>query len=486
MPSKLSIFGNVPIQETKTKSIDSIPLYLRKYKEDASKEIAKWELNSEISNIDSSIIAMGSGLPYDSGSSVFFNNFSNITLGKYGYENRWQLNYASTDDFIATYFDGNLFFKRFSIDYKSGVIKMRNSDLRNGNVLNCNAQYQLSFGYSKDASYEDYSLYRHNFRSSHSNDLTKNSENNIDLYMWDRNNDLPESIGSRHVMRWNALGNEELVSGFRIDGGVNYDISDLDAEKNNFAISGKGVIYYNNKTNKYRYSENGNIFKNLGSSNGGAGFRAEETTYLNRCSLYKLPTPVNDPGDPTVFNASAIGVALYAHRRSRLKSISIGSGSSSGINYIIVYKTSSDDAISVQESYGNLGSPQAYYRWMGSNHGNKHIVKTNLSDYSSKNGTDVSNLYVNGYFYIALCRSEQLTGSDGSVYVDDVAHLSLVDSGVDSKASFLVHNAVTYFPGPLPPDGNRYYPNATAFAYTSNSDALTILPYIRVELEEVE
>ena len=489
MPTKLSIFGEIPVQQIKSKSIDSIPEYLRRYKEDASKEIAKWDLNSQTSNVNSTLLAIGNGSPINTGSSVSYNSFSSLVLGKYNYENRWQLGYLSDDNLVASYFDGNTYFKRFSIDYKTGVIKARNSDLRNGNVINCNSQYQLSFGYSKDASFEDYSLYRHNFRTTHSNVLASNSENAVDLYLWDRNNDLPESIGSRHVVRWNALGNEELVSGFRIDGGVNYDLS-IDTtgvdEQNKFAIAGKGVIYYNNKSNQYRYSENGNKFKPFGSGSGSSGYYKDETTYMNRCFLKELPLPTYDPGDPTVFNATGYGVALYAHRRSRIKSITVGSGASGGIICISIYKNSSDIANVPQTYYQPVGFCQAYAKINTTNHRDRHIVRTDIADFRSgpiQSGVDVNNLYVNGYYYIVLSRTENLTGSDGSVYMDDVTHLSTLPSDED-KASFIVNKAVKYYTSLPSGETDHYQPDNSAFVISNSNSSL--LPYIRVELEEVE
>ena len=274
MPSKLNIFGDLPVQAIKSNVVSDIPNYLRKYKEDASADIAEWSKNSTASNVDSVILAMGSGSNYTLGSSVLFDTYSKIILGKTGYENRWQLNYHVTDEnFIISYFDGNLQFKRFSIDYSSGTLKGKNLDLRNGNQLYCNSNYQLSFGYSSEASYEDISQYRHNIRSTFSNAKGYNSENALDFYMWDVNNDTPDEIGSRHVYRLNALGNEELISGFRIDGGVNYTLTvdpttrlaTTTDEMANYSVLGKGIIYYNSYTNTYRYSENGGVFKEFAS-----------------------------------------------------------------------------------------------------------------------------------------------------------------------------------------------------------------------------
>lgn len=266
MASNLSEFGNV-VSSTNNNIIGSIPSYLRKQKETFNKDIAAWEYNSKSSNVDAIIMAIGTGSVLSDNVSYKLSVFSSFVLGRGGYNNRWQLNYESNDNLLITYFDGDSYFKRLTIDYSTGLNKVRNVDMRNGNSPNCNAYHQIGFGYSPEASFEDYSNYRHNIRSSHSGDANFNGENALDLYIWDATNDTPSELGSRHVLRWNAQGNEELISGFRIDGGVSFDINSSDRkelEKTNFAVPGKGVLYYNKSSNTYRYSTNGGLFNDLG------------------------------------------------------------------------------------------------------------------------------------------------------------------------------------------------------------------------------
>ena len=269
MPSNLNTFGTtkstiIPNNE----SISSIPSYLTKNKQVFNKDIEAWKFNSDASNVDSVILAIGSGhLLASNNASYVIGLYSSFVLGRTGYNNRWDLNYQDNENFLVNYFDGNTYFKRFTIDYSNGNTKIRNVDLRNGNNPKCSAYYQLAFGISPESSFEDYSQYRHNFRTSHTGISQLNSENAIDLYLWDVNSDTPDEIGSKHVVRWNAIGNEELISGFRIDGGVNFPIvtsGDKTNEQTNFAIPGKGVIYYNTSTNTYRYSQNGGLFNDFG------------------------------------------------------------------------------------------------------------------------------------------------------------------------------------------------------------------------------
>ena len=235
-----------------------------------NRDIAAWKFNADASNVDSVILAIGSGhILTSSNVSYSIGLYSSFVLGRTGYNNRWDISYQNNENFLVSYFDGNTYFKRFTVDYSTGNAKVRNVDIRNGNNPNCNAYYQLAFGVSAESAYEDYSQYRHNLRTSHSGIAQLNSENAVDLYLWDINNDTPDEIGSKHVVRWNAIGNEELISGFRIDGGVSFTVvtpTDKTNEQTNFAIPGKGVIYYNKSTNTYRYSVNGGLFNDLNTS----------------------------------------------------------------------------------------------------------------------------------------------------------------------------------------------------------------------------
>ncbi|MCK9429195.1 MAG: hypothetical protein M0R17_04265 [Candidatus Omnitrophica bacterium] len=335
MPSNLNNFGTVNATVISSNVIDSVPTYLKQFNEDSSAQIAEWQLNSKVSQADALIFAIGNGTELVSSTvSNTIDIFSAYILGKYTYENHWQINYLQNENICYTYYDGNNYFKRFTIDYKTGNLGGRSITLRNGNIPNCNADFQAAFGYSNEASYADYSQYRHNIRTSHSNDINFNYENALDLYIWDKTNDLPDDIGSRHVVRWNALGNEELVSGFRIDGGLNVDISTPDSralEQTNYAVTNKGVIYFNTSVNKYRYSENGGAFKYLGSGSGG-GSGIIQSCDLNQCGPYS-ELLVDKP----------IAIMMHSVGDLSINKISIATmvGSTDGINIgLAIYKPS--------------------------------------------------------------------------------------------------------------------------------------------------
>lgn len=269
MPSNLQEFGNTPNTAiNKSESISSIPSYLRKNKQVFNADIANYEYNSDASNVDSVILAMGEGhLLNSSNVSYKLGVYSSFVLGRKGYNNRWDASYQDSENFLLSYFDGSSYFKRLTIDYVTGNLKTRTIDLRGGNTPNCNAYSQLAFGASGESSFEDYSQYRHNFRTSHTAIADLNNENAIDIYLWDANNDTPDELGSRHVLRLNALGNEELISGFRIDGGLAVPVTttqNKNDERDNYAIPGKGVLYYNTISNTFRFSQNGGLFKEIG------------------------------------------------------------------------------------------------------------------------------------------------------------------------------------------------------------------------------
>lgn len=301
MPTNLNPFGSVKSQKiTALPSSDITPNYLQQFKSAHSREIANWIKNNNVSKVDAFLLAVGDGGSKSPiGASLQRNAFSSLILGQTGYENRWQVAYSAgyansannsvvgTGNLSLTYFDGNIDFKRLTIDYANGNVKARNLDLRNGNIANCSKFHQIALGYSSESAFEDYSLYRHNIRTSHSNLVTSNSDNAIDFYVWDVTIDTPQQIGSRHAFRLNALGNEELISGFRIDGGVAYTaptetVAGTD-EKTKYAIAGKGVIYYNSVTKKYRFSEDGGFFKDFGS---GGGTSIGQWNFTNLTSIY--------------------------------------------------------------------------------------------------------------------------------------------------------------------------------------------------------
>ena len=350
MPSLINPVNTLSASKITSDIISTIPSYLKKFKETSSTQIADWLSNSNTSAVDALILALGSGQSLLSlGVSNPLEIFSAVILGKTSYQNRWQMNYMSSEDLCISYFDGTNHFKRLSVAFDSGTIKSQSADFRNGNTPSCGANYQLAFGYSQESTYKDYSLYRHNFRTNHSNDAAFNYENSIDLYAWDLSQDAPESLGSRHVMRWNALGNEELISGFRIDGGVSFDTSTDSTgtiEQGLYAVPGKGVLYYNNKENQYRYSVNGGIFNALGG--GSYNFGTLTNNYLLRY------------GSPNIVTTSAFFDDGYAN-------VTIGYNITTPGNITSIYGST----INIASNILNLGTSSA-------NLSNLNIIANNI------------------------------------------------------------------------------------------------------------
>lgn len=218
------------------------------------------------------ILASGSGGFYPKTAEYQNNFYSAHIYGRDDYLNSWQESYRTDEAFELTYYDGSTLFREFKIDPGTGRGKIKSLETRNGNLPGQAGFTQFIMGYNADASVDDVGYYRHNFRTRHSS--TNNNENAIDVFLWDSTKDSKTALGSRRVISLYSNGNFELVSGTSIFGPVNIAISttaEKTTEKNSLAVAGKGVIYYNESKNRFRYSENGKDFKYFGSGSGGSG-----------------------------------------------------------------------------------------------------------------------------------------------------------------------------------------------------------------------
>lgn len=288
------------------------------------------QLSDQSYKAPSIIFASGNGSYYPTNTSSGLQFYSSFILGRDKYLNNWQLSHRIDDIFELSYFDGSTVFNCLSIDPSNQRIKTRSLETRNGNKSTYATYSQLIFGYDNTASTTETGIYRHNIRTRH--DPNNNMENAIDVFLWNTL-DSNTALGSRRVLSLYGNGNEELVSGFRIDGGINVDISTPStrtSEQTNYALSGKGVIYFNTSVNKYRYSENGGAFKYFGSGSGGSGII--QSCDLNQCGAYS-ELLVNKP----------IAVMMHSVGDLVINKISIATmvGSTAGINIgLAIYKPS--------------------------------------------------------------------------------------------------------------------------------------------------
>lgn len=289
------------------------------------------QLSDQSYKAPSIIFASGNGSYYPTNTSSGLQFYSSFILGRDKYLNNWQLSHRIDDIFELSYFDGSTVFNCLSIDPSNQRIKTRSLETRNGNKSTYATYSQLIFGYDNTASTTETGIYRHNIRTRH--DPNNNMENAIDVFLWNTL-DSNTALGSRRVLSLYGNGNEELVSGFRIDGGINVDISTPStrtSEQTNYALSGKGVIYFNTSVNKYRYSENGGAFKYLGSGSGG-GSGIIQSCDLNQCGPYS-ELLVDKP----------IAIMMHSVGDLSINKISIATmvGSTDGINIgLAIYKPS--------------------------------------------------------------------------------------------------------------------------------------------------
>jgi hypothetical protein len=253
------------------------------------------------------IFASGDGTFYPKNTAYQGDFYSANILARDGYTNSWMTSYGTDENFNLSYYDGSKLFKSLSIDPATGKGKIRSLEVRNGNLPGQAGFVQFLLGFNESASTNDNGKYRHNFRTRHS--TTSNSENAIDIFLWDYVNDSANAVGSRRVFSLYGTGSVEIVSGTQIFGPVSIAITTTGEkviEQSTLAQTGKGVIYYNQSENKFRYSENGGLFKYLGGGSGG-----EDLNYVADASIvhsgsaiantvyFQNPAIGDPPGSPT-------------------------------------------------------------------------------------------------------------------------------------------------------------------------------------------
>lgn len=260
------------------------------------------------------IMASGEGTFYPKNTAYTLDFYSAFILGRDGYNNSWLSSHGKDNSYGLSYYDGSVVFKSLNIDPSTGKGKIRALELRNGNLPNESGLVQFLLGYNANASTDESGYYRHNFRTRHS--TLSNSENVIDIFLWDKNSDSRDEIGSRRVFSLYGSGSVEIVSGTEIFGPVNIAIetpAEKAIEQSTLAQAGKGVIYYNDSKDKFRYSENGGPFQYFG------GSASEALTYesipLKECAPFNgLGINIADP--------EAFGVFFFAENEIEISGVS--------------------------------------------------------------------------------------------------------------------------------------------------------------------
>lgn len=226
-----------------------------------------------------STIAMGSGKSplLVTGQTNFF---SSSILARTGYKNSWHSFYNVNEALSVEYFTGSSLFKRFSIVAETGKVNVRAINTRNGNTRGKAGLVQHILGYNGLPNASEVSQYSHNIRTRH--DASVAGENAIDFFTWSPVDAIGD-MGSRRVLSLYGNGSVEIVNGGLVNSGV--DVTINTSNEDAMAVSGKGVIYFNKNSGKYRYSENGGKFKNFGSGSGGVSI---ETVPYAQTSKYRM------------------------------------------------------------------------------------------------------------------------------------------------------------------------------------------------------
>lgn len=259
------------------------------------------------------IFASGDGTFFPKATAYQVDFYSANVLARDGYTNSWITTYGKNESYNLSYYDGSTLFKSLSVDPASGKAKVRSLEVRNGNLPTEAGFVQFLLGYNESASTNEDGKYRHNFRTRHSTE--DNSENAIDIYLWDKDNDTAGAVGSKRVLSLYGTGSIEIVCGTEIFGPISIAIdtsADKLIEQDTLAQDGKGVIYFNENKNRFRYSENGGPFKYFGSGN---GVSANESVGLSSCAPFSgLGGDINSP--------HAIGVYIFCEESIDIAGIS--------------------------------------------------------------------------------------------------------------------------------------------------------------------
>jgi len=456
------------------------------------------------------ILASGSGGFYPKTAEYQNNFYSANIFGRDDYLNSWQESYRTDEAFELTYYDGSTIFREFKIDPGTGRGKIKSLETRNGNLPGQAGFTQFIMGYNADASVDDVGFYRHNFRTRHSS--TNNNENAIDVFLWDSSKDSKTALGSRRVISLYGNGNFELVSGTSIFGPVNISISttaEKNTERDTLAVDGKGVIYFNETTNKLRYSEDGGLFKNFGAGSG-ADF-ALETCSLNKCSLVNTPTHTGDKNQNNVKNFSFV-VRMYSHKKAKIKKIYVPTVG--GSMQVAIYsdeinefsengpsRYSSEQLIAYSKQYagrnaGGAGSP--FYTPFSVQLDNPTYWEF-YDRYNANPSTTITEAIVAGSFSIAISVSWDQTETISSVmaellpyYISDPTKIdNLTNNGTNGMNFEMLTYDMANDTNPTSSSNYTLHSNkadrvSMSITQQHFQKLLNFVPYIKVVLEPVE
>ena len=384
------------------------------------------------------ILASGSGGFYPKTAEYQNNFYSAHIYGRDDYLNSWQESYRTDEAFELTYYDGSTLFREFKIDPGTGRGKIKSLETRNGNLPGQAGFTQFIMGYNADASVDDVGYYRHNFRTRHSS--TNNNENAIDVFLWDSSKDSKTALGSRRVISLYGNGNFELVSGTSIFGPVNIAIgttAEKTAEKDALAVAGKGVIYYNESKNRFRYSENGGEFKYFGSGGG--------TFVLESCNLNKtmrIDPPEIISNGPSAYSEMAFVTRFYSPVKAKIKRIYIP-GVYGGSLKVGVYR---DDASSSVGSFRCVTERLMLSKLVyanGDSTGNNpgYTLDVNVDDdwlrSIDRSFSYTSDAIVDGNFAIAIGNGHNNSQKAESIYAEMMPEYSL--EGQDNTVAGTSH-----------------------------------------------
>jgi hypothetical protein len=413
------------------------------------------------------IFASGDGTFFPKNTAFQVDFYSANVLSRDGYNNSWITRYGTDESFGLSYYDGSTLFKSFNIDPASGKAKIRSVELRNGNLPKESGLVQLLLGYNESASTNETGNYRHNFRTRHS--PTDNSENAIDVFLWDKNNDSIGAVGSRRVLSLYGTGSLEIVCGTEIFGPVLISIetpSDKTAEQNLLAQDGKGVIYYNESKNRFRYSENGGPFKYFGS---GAGSSVVSTT-LGACA------PFNGLGG-SISAPNAIGAYFFSEEELQI----------SGVSTVMANIGSNDSDIQFaiyQTTYISINSGTGF-PMIGSS-GNVTMTKVAQGTIPPSRSTNTycvglldSAVAVKGWFCIVFSNTPLKSMQDIQASMNMSEMTSMADPTYHVPLQFIRNDIVN------PNTGEEtMWKDTINTLYESNSAILNknIVPFIRLEI----
>ena len=452
------------------------------------------------------LLASGDGKFHPKSANYQNSFYSSHVLGRNGYKNIWQSSFLTNNDYAITYYDGSTLFRRFNIDDVTGTAKVRSLEVRNGNISKQAGYSQLVLGYNSTANIDENGIFRHSLRTRH--DKYDNNQNAIDLFLWDKNKDADGALGSRRVLSLYGTGNLELVNGTHIDSGVSVAVKSADEDA--MAISGKGVLYYNQTNNRYRYSEDGGAFKYLGSGSGGGSFYLESCN-LNKCSFVDTPVMQGDKQHNNVKSFSFV-VRMYSHAKAKIKKIYVPARG--GAMQVAVYsdtineysengpfRYTSEQLIAYNPGYsgrnaGSAGSPYYLPTSVALDAGDWEFYERNVATPS----TTVKEAIVSGSFAVAISVNWDATETIEKIMAELISTGFADPSTIDDLVNDYANNGMNF--ESLTYDMTNDTNPTTSSLYTMHASIsdrvsmylsiphfikqLNFVPYIKVVLEPVE